>query len=152
MSKDCLPEGAKCPWCSQEFDDEERETPRLSGDEPICDDCYQDEYEFACCDCQGYDEQEIQHKMLVVFVPTSASCGDKVQPGVYSIIGGPYWTTDYFSSWLNAHRLVWLCSLPESLQDDDPYYPVGHLCRDCQKEMQVRCVQELTKKCAMAFC
>ncbi len=153
MSKDCLPEGAKCDWCEYDLDDEERESPRLNGsDEPICDDCYQEEYEFPCCLCENYDEQDVQHEMLVVFVPTSASGGDKVQPGVYAITGGPYWGTDYFSSWLDASQLAWLCPLPESLRDDDPFYPVGHLCRDCQKEMQVRGVQELTKKCAMAFC
>ncbi len=153
MSKDCLPEAAKCAWCGYDLDDEERECPRLdSQDEPICDNCYHESYEFTCCNCENYDDQDIQHEMLVVLVPTSASYGDKVQPGVYRITDGPYWSTDYFSSCLHAYQLAWLCSLPDSLQDDDSYYPVGHLCRDCQKKMQVRGVQELTKTCAMAFC
>ena len=153
MSKDCLPEGAKCTWCECDLDGEERESPQLDWDKnPICDDCYHEEYELNCFNCENYDDQDIQHKMLVVFVPTSSSYGEKVQPGVYTITGGPYWATDYFSSWLDADQLAWLCSLPESLQDDDPYYPVAHLCRDCQKQMQNRGVQELTNKCAMAFC
>ena len=151
MSK-MLAEGAECPWCGCDFDDEERESPRMSGDDPICDQCYQDEYEFTCCRCEDYGEQDIQHELLVVFVATSSSYGEKVQPGLYTITGGPYWATDYFSSWLNPDKLIWLCSLPESLQDEDPYYPVGHLCSECQAEMKLRGVRELTMKCAMAFC
>ena len=147
-----LAEGAKCSWCSHELDCEEREFPRTDADEdPICDNCHHQEYEFTCCNCEEYEDDEMQHKLLVVFTATSASHGDEVQPGIYNITGGPYWGTDYFSSWLYVEKLVWLCSLPESLQDDDPYYPVGHLCGDCQKEMQVRSVQEVTRKCAMAF-
>lgn len=153
-----LPEGAVCTGCGQGLDDEERVSPRLdcTGD-PICDDCYQDEYQYCCCNCgEHYDQddqdgQDVQHKMIVVFVPTAGSYSDKVQPGIYRITGKPYWSTDYFSSQLFHDKLKWLCKLPVSLQEDDPFYPVAHLCRDCQAEMIMRGVRELTRKCAMAF-
>ncbi len=142
-----------CDWCGNELDEEEREAPRLTAEKkPICDDCHHKEYEFTCCWCEEYGDNEVQHKILVVFVPTSASYGDKVQPGVYEITGGPYWTSDYFSSWLDKNNLKRMCSLPEDLQEDDPYYPVGHLCEGCQVEMKAFAVLELTKKCARAFC
>ena len=153
-----LPEGTKCPNCGYKLDEEERESPRLSWDnEPICDDCYQEEYQYRCCNCEEHydqdeDGQDVQHNMIVVFSPTVSSYGEKVLPGVYRVTGGPYWSTDYFSSCLHSYNLKWLCKLTESFQKEDPFYPVGHLCTDCQQEMEKRGVLELTKKCALAFC
>ena len=121
----------ECQHCGNNLDFEERDDPRRDdcGD-PICDECWSEKYEFNCCWCGEYEHIDEQHKMLVVF----ESCGG-LEPGVYSIDSGPYWTSDYFSMWFNLDCLTRLGNLPRSLAASHEGYPSGHLCRNCRDKL-----------------
>ena len=136
-----------CTWCSCEFDEEEKENPRADCDNnPICDDCYHNEYEFTCCYCEDSGDNDNQHKMAVVFVPTRAAWGDDIPVGIYRVRGGPYWGHNYFSSWLYSDKIEYICTLPDELKDDDPYYSLGHLCSECQVKIEQRAALEREKE------
>lgn len=120
----------ECTRCGEELDSEERESPRLDVDETaICDQCYHDNFEFTCSRCEGYGDNEDQHRYLVIF----EECGG-LRPGIYRINRKPYFISNYFDMW-------WIKESLSRLRDADGYYadqdlyPSGHLCYGCQREM-----------------
>src|SRR5580692_5060122 len=101
----------ECSHCGCEMDEEQSADPRRDDcEDPICDSCWSDEYEFTCCWCGEYEHIDEQHKMLVIF----EECGGLTE-GVYSIDSGPYWTSNYLNMWFNPEALTYLGNLPRSL-------------------------------------
>ncbi|KKN75780.1 hypothetical protein LCGC14_0376560 [marine sediment metagenome] len=133
-------EVTNCSSCGDEFDEEERENPRRdSSDDPICDDCYREYYEFTCCKCEEYGDQKDQHNLLVVLeaeIVRIESEDDYLKPGIYQVVDTPYWATDYFESWIRWKAVTWLCENPFDIAYE--CYPCGHLCLTCQNELWER--------------
>ena len=45
----------ECAYCGEPLTDEEVANPiEHEAKDLICDDCYHENYEFACCDCCGF--------------------------------------------------------------------------------------------------
>ena len=133
------PDLTKCGCCGDKLDEDEICNPYEDRDDygdgtPICFECYHEHYEFTCSLCEEYDDINVQHKMLIV---RKAEMG--VPPGVYRITGYPY----YYSSILGDNGGVnpWdvqkICNLTKEIgRLMDTYYPLGHMCRDCQAEYE----------------
>ncbi len=122
----------KCEWCDVQLDEEEASGPSLGeDDEIICDDCHHEQYEFVCCLCENYDENDIQHAMLVVFPYNEDDESLGVQPGVYRVTSLPYYDSPMLGKGrLRPSSLEWLCSCPPQVIIGG--FPCGHLCGDCQ--------------------
>lgn len=127
----------KCSLCGDSLNKEEIESPRRDADdEPICDDCYHEDYEFTCVWCEEYGETDDQHNLLIVLdadIVRIESAEEYLKPGVYQIVKRPYYGTDYFDSWILWKAISWLCPLP--WDPDEHYCPCGHLCLSCQNKI-----------------
>lgn len=123
-----------CSYCGNDLVGEELGNPHRdpNDDEMMCDECYQEHFEFECCRCLNYDSTEHQHDYLVVY----EQVGD-VKPGIYRVISYPYHGGALIGdSWLFANSLQRIRALEEPAEDD-PYYPCGHLCLECQNTLKL---------------
>lgn len=119
-----------CTYCGVNLDSEQIQNPRTDKDGDImCDECYQEHYEFSCCWCQDSDHIDHQHKMLIVDDEKSA----KLPRGVYEITTIPYYCDEIITSRLYKWALNRIADVPEDLEIES--YPCGHLCIECQKKI-----------------
>lgn len=120
-----------CSYCGQQLEEHERADPQMVDDEPVCDDCYREKYCFTCCRCEEYEDNEHQHKFLVV---KHDECGElEVADGVYRIVRSPYHYSSALDNGLIKSALEFVCALPNGIELDD--YPCGHLCLSCQGKL-----------------
>ncbi len=132
-------EEIKCSWCGDSLSEEELECPSTnSEDEPICEDCYREHYEFRCEWCEEHGETKDQHNLLLVLEAETVRIESEegyLKPGVYQIVEKPYYGTDYFDSWILWQAIVWLCDLPGDMDVAESWCPCGHLCLECQNKI-----------------
>jgi hypothetical protein len=105
-----------------------------AGGDLICDDCYNDEYEFTCSKCENYaniSDRDTIGNLLIVVDSEEA----KMPAGVYEIVKHPYWGGDMFSMWLYPTALKLLSSDTFGLSIENMNYPVGHVCPECKQEI-----------------
>jgi len=121
-----IEETGACSWCEEDF-----ETEELSKDadgDPICSECYCDNFHFTCCRCRSCGAVEDQHNYVVVFDPTE----HEVPRGVYRVIAAPYYCQPITGGgWLFSHALERVADVSVDMSGED--YPVGHLCIECQR-------------------
>ena len=128
-----------CSCCGNALDGEELENPQIDrrDDQPICDECFHEHFEFTCCDCCNYGDVDDQHNMLVVFNSVSSMGGPtrEVAPGIYKIaedgsyFGGPIIGSGY----LYGDHLERIADVNPDM--DGNGYPCGHLCLNCQQSV-----------------
>lgn len=130
-----------CSRCVRPLNEEEAENSRTDEDgdgEPLCDECWHNEYEFTCCDCQNYGHVRDQHKMLVVFERVYSMGGPDryVSPGIYKIDGrGAYYGGPLIGEgWIYGDRLTRIGDVKPDM--DCGGYPCGHLCKECQTSVE----------------
>ncbi len=118
-----------CPSCGERLSAAEEASPRTGDDaDVLCDACYREFYEFDCCWCEEYDDDEYQHVLLVVFDALEAGVD---LPGVYRINETPYYSQPLVGQGrLWEDSLTWLGYLQACLGDGSP---CGHLCQRCQR-------------------
>lgn len=120
-----------CTKCGVELDEEEREDPRLDSDgDPICDDCYREDYQFMCCICQDFhDDTREKHSMIIVFEDVHGTA-----PGVYEIIAHPY----YYDCMIDAGFYDWALRRIGDVPDgaEDGWAAAGHMCLGCQEKIR----------------
>ncbi len=140
---DTMPAGAvlnaepppACSYCGDEITDpEERADPRRdpNDDEVMCDDCYQEHFEFTCCWCKEYASTDVQHEMLVIEDADNEMA--EYRKGVYRVVDSPYWSDGMIECNLVPSSLEWIAELPDGLHVD--YYSCGHLCAECQGKIE----------------
>ncbi len=137
-----------CDRCGEALDLEEADNPHRDEDddgnetgEPICDECYHENYEFTCCCCSEYGHVSDQHKMLVVFEETHSMGGPErtVAPGIYRIKGRPYYGDMMIGpGWLYGDKLERIADVNPDMDGDG--YPCGHLCAACQENVKAQFV------------
>lgn len=121
----------KCSYCGNNLNEDGLENP-LTDDERdlMCDECYNDHYEFTCCWCQEYGNKKDQHKMVVVFDDEKAG----VPTGVYRVTDLDYYIISAFGDgWLHDWAIERIGDIPDGA--DSNGYPCGHLCAECQKKV-----------------
>jgi len=120
----------KCYSCGAMFNDpdEEADPYRDDLDNPLCYDCFCDEYQFRCCSCGEWGYNEDQHKMLVVTKKTQG-----IKRGVYRVVRLPYYADGMIEGIIFEDCLEWIADLPEKLHMND--CPCGHLCVECQAKV-----------------
>lgn len=141
-----------CAWCEEILDEEEAGAPRTDSDgDPICDDCWYDEYTFQCCLCKEYDHVNVQHFYLVVGQGARGWRAD-VTPGIYYVKCGPYHGGSMFRGHLFDDNLLRLRDIPNGSYLDTYFerYPVGHLCRTCVGKLNLATTAEYRKECEKA--
>jgi hypothetical protein len=132
------PRAIECRWCGNALSEEEADSPRRDDDnDPICDECWHNEYEFTCCWCQNY-ENVAHQDYLVISEPTPAmGLGPGYGPlnmGVYKIVDSPYFGGPLIGlGYLFANALEFVADLPDGI--DTNGYPCGHLCRECYAKL-----------------
>lgn len=119
-----------CDWCGEELTLEEIENPPQDVKEPICDNCYNEHFEFTCFWCGNYEHEDYQGDLLVI----AKECGG-LGPGVYRIKKRPYFTSNYFNMWWDTYALEKVRDIPADWNPYDNRYPSGHLCVGCQKRI-----------------
>jgi hypothetical protein len=126
----------KCIWCEEPLSAEELERPRrveegdASAGEPICDECYQDEYQFICDLCLNSGHVDDQHNFLLVFDVEGTGLE---QTGLYRITRCHYYLNAMIWGYVFAHAVERIGDLPHGAERG--FYPCGHLCADCQKKI-----------------
>lgn len=129
-----------CSWCGREFRDNEQPYEDEEGvcgnsGDPLCYDCWNENYQFVCCWCQEHGLKKHQHKMLVVAEADRVSTLHRDVPeGVYRITKTPYYASGIISSRLYGDAIERLTDLPEGI--DTGWYPCGHLCENCQAKIE----------------
>lgn len=119
-----------CSFCDEPLSAEEREAPRMDGDEPVCDECWSYNFTFDCCACGQEENDNLQHWYLVVTKPVCSLGGADVEPGIYYIKGGPYHGGSILGpGHFYPDQLLRLRDLPPRVSTGR--YDCGHLCRDC---------------------
>jgi hypothetical protein len=120
-----------CNCCGCKLDSEEFEQPKLDeyGD-PICDQCYEEEYEFKCCWCNQHEHNDQADKFLVVANAEEAG----FPHGVYEIVIKPYYRDGMIEGSLIKSSLKRIADVPEGLKIE--LYPCGHLCQSCQGKIK----------------
>lgn len=132
----------RCEQCGTIERINDDETPSKDDDgDAICDECYHDNYEFACCVCQEYGHVDDQHNMIAVFDPEIFGEDDAKygwRRGVYMVISSPYYTSAMIGhGWLHTWALDWIGEIPRDKGEfESPQgYPCGHLCDECQRKL-----------------
>ena len=128
----------KCVYCDNELDEEEAEDPHRDRDgDPLCDECHREHFQFTCCGCGNYGDNEDQHNMLVVFDAEGAFDEEdrkaRFGRGVYRVKDRPYYVSDYFSMQLRTRCLERIGDVPKGA--DPEGFACGHLCLECQQEV-----------------
>jgi hypothetical protein len=101
-------------------------------DEPLCESCWRDE-QFVCCKCDEYEWVSQQGRIGGLVVVADDDSG--VPVGVYEVTEHPYYTAGLIgSSWLHDWALKRIGDVPNGVDTDG--YPVGHLCRGCEKKIR----------------
>lgn len=131
-----------CGWCGSDLTPEELEYPASdfegnAFDEPICDECFHDHFEFTCNRCGNYEYEEFQHYWLVVFETDLGSPREApITPGIYEIVSFPYYGGPIIGGCsLYGHSLRRTKATIDFRQGN---YPCGHLCRTCAKNLHLR--------------
>jgi len=119
-----------CTYCEEPLTADELEAPHQRDGDMYCDDCWSDNFEFICCLCRNLEDDEYQHRFLVVTEPTDAECGKTVAPGVYEIVETPYYGGPIIGRLhMFADSIRRVADLPAGIDADG--CPCGHLCRGC---------------------
>jgi hypothetical protein len=120
-----------CSYCGNNLSEDELENPLTDKDgDLMCDECYNDHYEFTCCLCQEHGDVAEQHKMVVVFDEEEAG----VPTGVYRVIDPDYYLADLLGSgWLHDWALERIGDVSDKA--DGNGYACGHLCQNCQDKL-----------------
>ena len=117
----------ECSWGGCRLDEEEVDNLRLDPDGSIiCDRCYGEHFQFKCCRCLDYEEDEHQHEFLVVWEQVG-----EVKPGIYQVVEYSYWGGPLIGDgWLDARALRRVRDLEEDAEGNG--YPCGRLCMGCR--------------------
>ena len=118
-----------CPICEKVLDDEESERPRIepTGNKRIiCDNCYWEKYMEICVICENsIDHNDQTHIVL----PGGDDRG--LSPGVYQILGFPYYLTDCLGSFeVIPERVKFISNVPNRWQVESE----GYVCSECRKK------------------
>ena len=120
-----------CNCCGRKLDGEEQEQPKLDEDgDPICDQCFEEEYEFRCCWCDQSEHNNHADKFLVVANAEEAG----FPRGVYEIVSKPYFRDGMTEGSLIKSALKRIADVPEGLKIE--WYCCGHLCQSCQGKIK----------------
>lgn len=103
----------ECIRCGEPADEE---SPYMEGEDPICDDCYRDNYQEYCPLCEEYyDKPENPEDTYFVVTKTGAPVVN-VEHGVYQATDWPVSISDIFGgniSLLGNHKLLRKCDVME---------------------------------------
>jgi hypothetical protein len=120
-----------CWGCENPLDEDERESPYDRDGHLWCDDCYHEEFEFTCCWCEEYGDNEDQHRYVVVF--DAAAC-ELALPGLYRVDHLPYYSQPLIGyGYILSRAVTWLGFLDALPRAGWYDYPAGHLCLRCQR-------------------
>lgn len=109
----------KCASCGVLLDGEEQEHPERDGDgNPICDECYREEFMDVCERCQDWtnktDLDSQPGTLIVVFSAAPARGGDgDLQPGYYRVVSWPFFANGMFEGHFYAAALRRVAELDE---------------------------------------
>ena len=82
----------ECSRCGNDFNSEELENPRFDEDnDPICDQCYEDNYQQYCLLCEEYYDNPTKPEETFFLVAKEVSDECDVEPGFYKVLEWPYW-------------------------------------------------------------
>lgn len=101
-----------------------------NDNQPVCDECWHEHFEFECIRCGNYDNNETQHRYLVIL----EECGG-MKPGIYRTLGS-YWCSNYFDMWFNEWALSRIKDADGEYYNQGDY-PSGHLCYGCRLELNL---------------
>ena len=125
-----------CTHCGRDIPGDEMENISRDQDgDPICDECYYDQYHFRCSLCGEHEHNRHQHNVMVVY-EDGVIGGQK--PGLFQIIDLPYYMDGMIEGYVIESAVKRVGPLPKGAQSDG-YYPAGHLCRQCVKKHVPRC-------------
>jgi len=129
----------ECGWCGEHLSPEEIEYPATDFrgdviDDPICDQCFHEHYEFTCDRCEDYEFEEFSGVWVAVHEKTHGLYGP-VERGIYEAVewpihGGPFIGEGYLYN-------TSLRKTPAVI-DFESNYPCSYLCRGCAKELKLR--------------
>lgn len=129
-----------CTWCGHKFNKEERANPRQDLDkDPICDECYGQEFEDDCSRCGEYFEKSqldnSPGKIIVIFQEARALAGS-VSPGYYRVKSWPIYADGMIEGYVYADALERVAELDTKAKEiaADSEFIAGVLCEDCQIE------------------
>lgn len=124
-----------CCNCGEPLTDEEMDPLREVEGQPICDQCWKDEYQETCCFCGEYEDVSELGDVFVVSESVDASFGGSVQPGIYRVTVYPFWVSNYFSSRMYSENIERITDVPQKfIAAWNEGAPCGYLCRRCQKK------------------
>ena len=129
----------ECPWCSEELTREEIEHPVYRQGELICDECDTEHFQFSCCMCDEYEENEYQEAigcLLVVAEPVDMFPSGRAYRGIYEITKHPYYRCGMLGgSDLFKKAVKKISPLPKGI--DPGEFHCGYLCRPCAEKMKM---------------
>lgn len=125
-----------CNWCGNAFNKEESANPRLDPHkDPICDECYSNEYEEDCSRCgERVEKAELDDspgKIIVVFQEAPA-LGGIVTPGYYKVKEWPIYADGMIEGYLFANALERVADLDYEVKRMAEGFICGTLCSACQ--------------------
>lgn len=121
-----------CSMCMNELNEEEREYPHTdpADGKPICDSCYQENYEDTCTRCEkNFDTNDANSRpgeLVIVMKPV-----DEMPCGYYRV---QHWPV-FCGSHLYWDALRFYASMDEKGRQDS-VYTAGTLCPNCQKAVE----------------
>lgn len=126
------PPASECEYCGESVGhlyEDGIPGPRLDASgSAMCDECWHEHHEFTCIRCGNYDDDEDQHRYLVIL----EECGG-MKPGIYRTRGA-YFTSNYFDMWWNPWNLSRIRDADGDFYNEADM-PSGHLCYGCRNEM-----------------
>lgn len=135
----------KCSWCDVDLNEEEEKSPYLDGDDPMCDECYHNNFEFTCCKCENYDHEDYQGGIGCLFVIIDDSVSDEngpLTPGIYEVTEHPYYITGMIGGgWLWSYAIKKVSDSTHGINSNHAY-SMDHLCRECSEQIR----KEITSK------
>lgn len=101
---------------------------------------YEEDYE-ECVVCGAEYPPDQFYQVIAVFDPASAGLRGK-PPGLYRILEGPFYMSNYLNAWLIESAVEYAAPLPAGASGDG--YPCGLVCDGCSKA-EPRCASGRTR-------
>jgi len=134
MNKDKRQNGTAplCSYCGSPLDEEEAANPRRDEDGDIlCDECYQEHYEYECPQCCNPVENETNKKHI--FITPALAEDQGLQTGIYSVLSWPWAVSNYFSFQIIPSAIKRVADLPDELKDE---LEGNYLCEECVEKIK----------------